>query len=355
MTLCRNQNMMEKECFMKKLLCLLLALITLFSLVSCRVARGMPLADFSDVSSTEVSFADESTVDAIDSGITPLFWKVKSKDGNNVLWLFGSIHIADESLYPLPDVILMAYASCDALAVECNIVDDSIGASELMKKAAYSDGTTIQDHISQEVYLDAKKILTDAYGSVVVSQLDQYKPYLWYSFIDEIYRSKSRLKSEYGIDMYFIQKCRTDKKELIEIESVEFQTNMLFGFPDDVQELMLAEIVRAGQEIYIKGIEELYEAWMTGDIEKLEKILLDDDLSGYTEKEIQAIEKYNKAVITDRNLNMAEKAKEYLSQGKNVFYVVGLGHMIGEKGIVQLLKDAGYEVELIPINAKNSL
>lgn len=344
---------------MKKLLCLLLVLFTLISLASCRVARGMPLADYSDVSiesgvSSEVSSFEESNAEEVKSKVSPLLWKVKNKDGNNVLWLFGSIHLADANTYPLPDEVMAAYKSCEALAVECDIIDTDMNAAKILKMATYSDGSTIQDHISEDVYLDAKKILTDVYGSVNVSKLDQYKPYMWYSFIEDIYLSKSRLNSEYGIDAYFIKKCKSDKKELIEIESVEFQINLLIGFSDDIQELMLSEIVKAGQEGYIADIEESYEAWASGDLEAVEAVLY-DDLSGYTEKEIKAIEAYNKAMVTDRNLNMAEKAKQYLAQGKNVFYVVGLGHMVGEQGIVQLLIDAGYKVELIQTNAKNSL
>jgi len=83
--------------------------------------------------------------------------------------------------------------------------------------------------------------------------------------------------------------------------------------------------------------------------------MLNEDLSGYTEKEVKVIKEYNKMMITDRNINMADKAKQYLSQGKDVFYVVGAMHMVGKNGIVKLLTDAGYKVEPVQTNAKNSL
>ena len=47
------------------------------------------------------------------------------------------------------------------------------------------------------------------------------------------------------------------------------------------------------------------------------------------------------------NLKMAETAEHYITDGKTVFYVVGLAHMLGEGGLVQLLKQSGYTVERV--------
>jgi len=46
-------------------------------------------------------------------------------------------------------------------------------------------------------------------------------------------------------------------------------------------------------------------------------------------------------------MNMVEAAKDYMSEGKKVFYVVGLAHMLGETGIVNQLQLDGYIVEQI--------
>lgn len=39
------------------------------------------------------------------------------------------------------------------------------------------------------------------------------------------------------------------------------------------------------------------------------------------------------------------KAKGYLNAGGSYFVIVGAGHIIGERGIVELLKSKGYIVE----------
>lgn len=48
-----------------------------------------------------------------------------------------------------------------------------------------------------------------------------------------------------------------------------------------------------------------------------------------------------------RNKLMVERASEYLRDHKNVFYVVGLAHMLGDDGLVASLENRGYTVSQI--------
>ncbi|MCK4705950.1 MAG: TraB/GumN family protein, partial [Gammaproteobacteria bacterium] len=45
-----------------------------------------------------------------------------------------------------------------------------------------------------------------------------------------------------------------------------------------------------------------------------------------------------------RNVKMTGSIKSYLKQKGRYFVVVGAGHLIGDKGIVQLLQNAGYRI-----------
>ena len=50
-------------------------------------------------------------------------------------------------------------------------------------------------------------------------------------------------------------------------------------------------------------------------------------------------------LFNDRNRKMVSKIEDYL-KGKGIYFViVGAGHMIGEKGIVETLRKKGYRVE----------
>ena len=44
-----------------------------------------------------------------------------------------------------------------------------------------------------------------------------------------------------------------------------------------------------------------------------------------------------------------EAAEQFMAEGKSVFYVVGLAHMIGENGIVEQLIRNGHTVERVAV------
>ena len=50
-------------------------------------------------------------------------------------------------------------------------------------------------------------------------------------------------------------------------------------------------------------------------------------------------------ILYERNRNMADKVGEFLKSGKTSFVGVGAGHLVGEKGIIHILRERGYQVQ----------
>jgi len=90
----------------------------------------------------------------------------------------------------------------------------------------------------------------------------------------------------------------------------------------------------------------MYQYWLDGNREGLEKIVFEGYFDYYTDREIKLIEDYNDKMITKRNITMTDTLINYFENKQNVFFVVGIGHVIGEDGIVNLLKNKGYAVNL---------
>lgn len=92
---------------------------------------------------------------------TPVFYKV-TDDEDNTMWLLGTIHVGDSRTAFLPQEIYDAFAESDALAVEFDDgafeealeADAELGAA-ISEAYIYTDGTTIADHLDQEIYAAA--------------------------------------------------------------------------------------------------------------------------------------------------------------------------------------------------------
>ena len=325
---------------MKKLLSLLLVLVMCLSFVACGTNNETATAD---------TATTEATTAPVSKGSTPLLYKATSDNGGEV-WLFGSIHVGNDDMYPLPDYVNNAYNEADSLAVEVDVIDMEENAMDYVsdyQKVMYLDGTTIKDHISEDLYNDAVKILED--NDYYTSMLDYYYPSMWSSFIEVFEYENSGYDSKKGIDMHLLNLAKENKKNIVEIESASSQITLLGEFSEELQILQLEEVV-AGynteeSKTYLK---DLVSAWTSGNEESITAIICEDSSSeDYTEEEMKLLEEYNQKMLVDRNILMADFAEKALKDGDSVFICVGTAHIVGEGAMVDLLRDRGYTVEIV--------
>ena len=279
---------------------------------------------------------------------SPILYKATDDKGNNV-WLLGTIHVGREEFYPLPDYVLDAFTSSDAIAVEFDIVaaeNDTSAMTDMMMEYVYTDGTTIKEHIPADTYNSAVAILDDC--GYYFSTMDYFIPSMWEQFVYECMYEKMEINMELGVDKYFIEKAMETDKEILEVESMEFQFGMMRDFSEDLQIYLLESVIEAYGSLDegIKEIDSLMDMWMYGDESEL-KEYLKEDTDGMSKEELELYEEYNYAMMTSRNNNMTKFTESALKSGKEVFICVGAAHVIGESGIVEQLTSLGYMVERV--------
>lgn len=260
-------------------------------------------------------------------------WEVESN--GNTVYLVGSMHIADDSFYPLRPEFEEAFAEADYLGVE---IDISKAADEeqqklIMDLGMYQDGTTLKDHVSSETYAKLGEILKQS--GMQPNALDAFKPWVAETTISSLKSVKAGYDASAGIDLYFIQKAIERKVPILELETYGSQLGMFNSFSKELQEKNL-KIALDNFDVLDESVNQMAEMWKTGN---------DEQLLEFTNS-ISGDEEYNKAMLIDRNIGMADKIDGYLKNGKNeeYFIVVGSAHYLGEHGIVKLLQDKGYTV-----------
>ena len=84
---------------------------------------------------------------------------------------------------------------------------------------------------------------------------------------------------------------------------------------------------------------ELLAAWQAGDAAGFERILF----SGL--REHPEFAPLAARLFDERNLTMGARIEELLAERESLFVVVGAGHLVGPKGLVEILKGRGYSLE----------
>ena len=119
---------------------------------------------------------------------------------------------------------------------------------------------------------------------------------------------------------------------------------------------MHPEIIHTYTHIMTENVKKLIEAAVKGIQEKKGhsvNIVDMEGMEGINELEAAEIpeelradyEAYNTALEGKRNIGMAKRAKEFLKNGDNLFYMVGFAHFCGEGSVIDLLEKDGYTVE----------
>lgn len=285
---------------------------------------------------------------------SPALWRVTDGNGN-VMYVMGSVHIGDESMYPFDDRVINAFNECDYLAVEYDLIaseKESEGwtAEEslmYMSQFMYKNGDTIKNHISEKTYNTAVAYLKEC--GVYSAEMDYFVPAFWSNIISSLVVEQSGFLTDYGVDRKLINMANESGKEILEIESEEEQLELILSFSDIVYDDSIYEMISSRENIKMQYAY-MIDIWKRGR-EDLLDVLTNGTTSLFSGDEdgeyAKAYEEYNKALITDRNVYMAQKADSYFKEGKKVFFVVGGSHVCGEGGIIELLKNMGYTAERV--------
>ena len=282
---------------------------------------------------------------------TPLFYKATGANGQQ-LWLLGTIHAGDNRTAYLPQQITDALRASSALAVEFDtlafesqVMADASLQEQLAEIYYYTDGSATESHVSSELYQSAMDLIL-ASGNANLNA-PYMKVAVWNSLLEDFYLNQSHsLSTQKGVDLRLLRLAKSQDKTIIDIESGIGQLRMLTGFSDAVQSNLLDGTVSTGCTASCHSLQELYELWCQGDEAALTAAIFPDN-AGLSGEELALYNQYNDIMITQRNAVMLSAAITQLESGNTVFYAVGLAHVLGETGLVNGLRNAGYTVELV--------
>ena len=293
--------------------------------------------------------------DGQDAGSKGLLWK--ATNGDNTLYLLGTIHLDRDNVYPLHKSVRDAIQASEEVIFELDL-NDQEGAALLQSMQTYQDGTTLADHISPELYqrvqAAAATIGKDS------NALDAYKPWALASLFSTLaMQDDSTGSNAMAIDSYVNAAAVNAGKTIGAVETYAFQGGIFDGLSPEYQESYLDSTL-AGFEATLSGstsspeidealqnqdvlLSAMFAAWKDRDPEAFSKVYDKASI-------IDSTDELNSKLFTQRDPGMIKAAAEYLeTEGSHTYFMaVGAGHMVDPGGIVSGLRELGYTVELLP-------
>ncbi len=282
------------------------------------------------------------------SASAQLLYKISGKDLKSPSYIVGTYHLAPVSFVNNIDGIQDALSNTEQVCGELDISD--MKKPENMQKMATAmllpDGKTLKSILTQDEYTRLNKLLKDLTNAdmsnpMVEAQFGNITPQALntqLSLLMSLKRARGFDPTQ-SFDDYFQKFAKRNNEPVIGLETVDKQIEILFkSIPLERQKQLLMCLVD-NTEYYDMITERLTDAYFAQDMEKLEQVLNEkrNDSCDDT-KEEHAI------LFDNRNTDWAAKMPAIMND-KPTFFAVGVGHLPGEKGVLNLLKQAGYEVE----------
>jgi len=282
---------------------------------------------------TFFSYFSAQAEESSSAGSKSSLWRIKSQ--KNTIYLQGSLHLLKSDNYPLNASIEKAFEDSQILVLEADPrkLRDPETQQMMLTKGMLAQGDSLEDQLSKETY-DLAKQKTSELG-MDISAFNQLKPWMFSMIITIIELQKLGFNPKHGLDMYFFSKALKAGKQIMGLETIEYQLDLFDSLSAADQGALVRQTLKDLDIIQEKS-DSLVEAWSIGDIKRVEAILL---------KSFREYPTIYGLLITRPNKNWVSRIESFLKQTDNYMIVVGVGHLAGENGLVQLLKRKGYSVE----------
>jgi uncharacterized protein YbaP (TraB family) len=256
-------------------------------------------------------------------------WELHGK--HNTVYLLGSIHVLRLKDYPLAPAVLAAYGNAKSVLMEVNIeeITSEQVQAEMLASAILSEGRTLPDVLGQQRYARAA-VLAHEVG-VELSMFDQFAPWFAAEAVSQLQLTQLGFQPESGVEMYFMERARSDGKSVSGLETVHDQISIFQNMPLDTQAAYLVSSLEQAHDLP-RQVDSMVEAWQRGDMRWFENQM---------QSEFGQDPRLFQSVLGARNRKWVPKIEALLNGDQNCLVIVGTGHLVGSGSVIDLLKKDG--------------
>ena len=271
-----------------------------------------------------------------------LLWKVTGNGLGRPSYILGTHHMAPSTMIDQIKGMNEAIAGCDIVVGE--VEKDSLMSPEVQARMAQAMvaplDSTLDKVLTPADYGIVEKVFNKYFGTLgmKLKQVNNLKPNAISTQMQAMKAIKyfPNFDANSLIDVMVQTRANEAGRPSVGLESVDEQINLLFNGSIANQAKGLVEACKQDEFFQVQSAA-LADAYLAQDLDKLLAVMTDATMGGDSEEEMEVL-------IYSRNRSWAEKLKVIMPE-RACLVCVGAGHLPGEQGLLQLLRNAGYTVE----------
>lgn len=282
-----------------------------------------------------------------------LLWKVSGNGLSQPSYIVGSFHVAPANFVDSIAGLNDALASCKQVYGELSLQElgDISKLQQMQAAMLLPDSVKLQDLFTAEQQEQVNKMLrrvlgTDLTTPTVGEQLSRMKPSALSATLQVVTYVKKHpsFNPQALFDAALLQKGAQAGKTVGGLETMAFQSRLLYE--SKPLERQAAELLCMAQHFDYQEelMERLAAAYLAQDLKALAAVM-----SEKMNNECDSTPEEEEALIYQRNADWAKKLPSILHTASTLV-VVGSGHLPGERGLLELLRQAGFDVTPVTQN-----
>jgi uncharacterized protein len=261
-----------------------------------------------------------------------VLWKIEYKN-TAPSYLFGTIHVDDESVTALPQVVSEAFNQAETFAVEA--INDKASTRKFLASMFFAD-PELPALLGEDAYRQVDNLL--ARRNIPETIRPRYKP--WAAMLA---LQQPQKRGTIVLDQLMLRNAAQHKKTIIPLETIEEQI-AAFNDMSQATQLALLQHVQSNHEKIQSLMADMIDAYLNRDLARLMQL----SRMAFPGGKVSAVQEqeFLSRILYSRNKVMADRLSPLLQKG-NVFAACGALHLYGEQGMLKLLAQQGYKISKV--------
>lgn len=274
--------------------------------------------------------------------IKACLFKVEGNELEKPSYLFGTIHLSDPRVLKLHPNAEAAFKASDTFYAEIDL--DPGAQLQIAPLLMRQDAKKLTEAIGPELTNKLNRVLKDINPVLSAAPFDALKTWAVAASLPLI---ESQLMGKGALDAALYQRAMKENKKTGALESGDSQVAVFDKFTEQEQQTMLSEtldMMIAEQDAEIKSLDRMLNVYLTGTTDEIAAMMTAEIAKMKSDPELT--KRLMKALLDDRNIDMANKADEFMQADpeKSHFFAVGAAHYTGKTAVQDLLKEKGYTI-----------
>ena len=277
-----------------------------------------------------------------------LLYKISGKGLQKPSYIIGTYHLAPVSFVDSIPGLRGALAESEQVYGEIETADMTSpeNIAKMQQAMMLPEGKTLTELLTpeqmQKLNATMRELLgVDMSNPMVAQQMNKMLPQALVTQLTVIMYLKkhSGFNPTQSFDDYFQQQAVAQGKPVGGFETMDFQLQALFGSISIERQIELLMCFLNNREWAESQVDNIVEAFFAQDLNRIEAAMDEKQ-----DNSCDATDEENELLIYGRNATWLKKMPEIMQQ-KSTFFAVGAAHLVGERGVLAGLRNAGYLVE----------